>query len=177
MLLPFALVSDDVEVNAAAFSAAVAYILIYAVMNLGAFAVTTAVSRRHPRLLVEDFSGLARTAPVLAVGMIACMVSLAGVPPTGGFWGKLLIFQAAIERGDLGVWLASIMVINSVISIGYYFTILRVIPQDAADTEALDTSWLVTTVVALLAVGLVVIFILPNAIAHLGDVAVLGTGT
>ena len=177
MLLPFALVSADTEVNAAAFSAAVAYIVIYAVMNLGAFAVTTAVSRRHPRLLISDFTGLARTAPVLAVGMIACMVSLAGVPPTGGFWGKLLIFQAAIERGDIGVWLAVIMVINSVISIGYYFAILRVIPQETDDVERLDTSWAVTTVVGLLAVGLVVIFILPNAVAHLGDVAVLGAGT
>jgi NADH-quinone oxidoreductase subunit N len=177
MLLPFALVSNDADVNAAAFSAAVAYILIYAVMNLGAFAVTTAVSRRHPRLLIADFAGLARTAPILAVGMIACMVSLAGVPPTGGYWGKLLIFQAAIERGGLGVWLASIMVINSVISIGYYFAILRVVPQESDDTEAMDTSMLVTTVVAVLAIGLVAIFVLPNAIAHLGDVAVLGTGT
>ncbi len=176
MLLPFALVSADTGVNAAAFSAAVAYIVIYAVMNLGAFAVTTAVARRHPRLLVSDFAGLARVAPVLGVGMIACMVSLAGVPPTGGFWGKLLIFQAAIERGDLGTWLASIMVINSVISIGYYFAILRVIPQETADTEPMDVSWLVTVVVALAIVGLGVIFILPNAVAHLGDVAVLGTG-
>ncbi|MEX0985817.1 MAG: NADH-quinone oxidoreductase subunit N [Actinomycetota bacterium] len=176
MLLPFALVSADAGVNAAAFSAAVAYIVIYAVMNLGAFAVTTAVARRHPRLLVSDFAGLARAAPVLGVGMIACMVSLAGVPPTGGFWGKLLIFQAAIERGDLGTWLASIMVINSVISIGYYFSILRVIPQETADTEPMDVSWLVTVVVALAIVGLGVIFILPNAVAHLGDVAVLGTG-
>jgi NADH-quinone oxidoreductase subunit N len=176
ILLPFALVSDDVEVNAAAFSAAVVYIVIYAIMNTGAFAVTTAVSRRHPRILIEDFTGLSRTAPILAVGMIACLVSLAGVPPTGGFWGKLLIFQAAIQRGDLGVWLAVIMVINSVISIGYYFAILRVIPMETAETERLEASWLITTVVGLAAVALVVIFVVPNAIVHLGDIAVLGAG-
>jgi NADH:ubiquinone oxidoreductase subunit 2 (subunit N) len=63
-----------------------------------------------------------------------------------------------------------------VISIGYYFALLRVIPQETPDTERLDTSWLITTVVAISAVGLIVIFVVPNAIAHLGDVAVLGTG-
>ena len=57
--------------------------------------------------------------------MTAFMVSLAGVPPTGGFWGKLCIFAAAIDRGGIGVWLAAIMVVNSVISVGYYFLIPR----------------------------------------------------
>ena len=68
-------------------------------MNIGAFAVTIAVSRREPALLITDFAGLVRRAPLLAVGMTAFMISLAGVPPTGGFWAKILIFQAAIERG------------------------------------------------------------------------------
>ena len=58
ILLPFALVSRDVAVNHEAFSASVTYILIYGIMNLGAFAVTIAVSRREPRLLISDFAGL-----------------------------------------------------------------------------------------------------------------------
>ena len=58
ILLPFALVSSDADVNKAAFTAAVTYILIYAVMNLGAFAVTTAVSERRPLLRIGDFDGL-----------------------------------------------------------------------------------------------------------------------
>ena len=94
ILLPFALVSADPAVNHSAFQAAVTYILIYGIMNLGAFAVTTAISSRHPLLRVEDFAGLAKTAPLLATAMTVFMVSLAGVPPTGGFWAKLLIFQA-----------------------------------------------------------------------------------
>ena len=48
---------------------------------------------------MADFAGLGETAPLLAIGMTVFMISLAGVPPTGGFWAKLLIFQAAIERG------------------------------------------------------------------------------
>ena len=99
ILLTFALVTDDAATNRTAFSAAVAYILIYGIMNIGAFAVTVAVSRRHPTLRIADFAGLRETAPLIAIGMTVFMISLAGVPPTGGFWGKLLIFQAAIERG------------------------------------------------------------------------------
>lgn len=174
MLLPFALVSDDAAINGDAFSAAVTYILIYGIMNLGAFAVTTAVSRRHPRLLISDFSGLVKVAPILAVGMTVFMVSLAGIPPTGGFWGKFLIFQAAIERGDWGPWLAAIMVVNSVISIAYYFAVPRaMIFQEAESDELIRPSWLVTAVVAAAMVALVIIFVIPNPIAHLGDISVL----
>jgi NADH-quinone oxidoreductase subunit N len=164
MLLPFALVSDD----------AVTYILIYGIMNLGAFAVATAVSRRHPRLLISDFSGLVKVAPILAVGMTVFMISLAGIPPTGGFWGKFLIFQAAIARGDWGPWLAAIMVVNSVISIAYYFAVPKaMIFADAESEELMRPSWLVTAVVAAAMVALVVIFVIPNPLAHLGDLSVL----
>jgi NADH-quinone oxidoreductase subunit N len=175
MLLPFALVSGDTTVNDAAFSAAVSYILIYGIMNLGAFAVTTAVSRRHPRLLISDLDGLVKVAPVMAIGMTVFMVSLAGIPPTGGFWGKFLIFQAAIERGGIGNWLAAIMVVNSVISIAYYFALPRaMIFQEAPSDEAIRSSWLVTAVVATAVVALVAIFVMPNPIAYLGDWSVLG---
>ena len=136
ILLPFALVSGDRAVNRSAFTACVAYILIYAIMNIGAFAVSVAVSRRQPALLITDFAGLVRRAPLLAVGMTAFMISLAGVPPTGGFWAKILIFQAAIERGGLGPWLAVIMLANSVISVAYYFAV----PKQMIFEPAVDDS-------------------------------------
>jgi NADH-quinone oxidoreductase subunit N len=174
ILLPFALVSDDVAVNGDAFSAAVSYLLIYGIMNLGAFAVTTALSRRYPRLLIADLSGLVKIAPILAVGMTVFMVSLAGIPPTGGFWGKFLIFQAAIARGDWGPLLAAIMVVNSVISIVYYFAVPRaMIFAEAESEELIRPSWLVTAVVAAAMVALVIIFVVPNPIFDLGDITVL----
>ena len=177
ILLPFALVSADASVNRNAFQAAVTYILIYGIMNLGAFAVTTAVSERSPGLQIKDFAGLARTATLLAVAMTVFMVSLAGVPPTGGFWGKLLIFQAAIERGGVGVWLAIAMVINSVISVGYYFAIPRaMIFEDPVDDRPLHSPILVTAVVATAMVALVVLFVLPDAVYHLGQVSSLAFG-
>ena len=75
------------------------YILIYSVMTLGAFAVVIAMSRESRGLLIADFAGLSRRAPVMAVAMTIFMVSLAGIPPTGGFWAKFLVFQAGIPLG------------------------------------------------------------------------------
>jgi NADH-quinone oxidoreductase subunit N len=179
ILLPFALVSANTSVNQNAFQAAVVYILIYAVMNIGAYAVTTAVAERRPSLQIEDFAGLARTAPLLAVAMTAFMVSLAGVPPTGGFWGKLAIFAVAIERAGIGPWLAAIMVINSVISVGYYFLIPRaMIFEDPAEGETrLATPTLLGFVVAASLVAIVAIFIVPNALYRLGELSALAFGS
>jgi NADH-quinone oxidoreductase subunit N len=177
ILLPFALVTADPSINHSAFQAAVTYLLIYGIMNLGAFAVTTAISARHPRLRIEDFRGLARTAPLLATAMTVFMVSLAGVPPTGGFWAKLLIFQAGIQRGGIGVVLAVAMVINSVISVGYYFLIPRaMIFEDAEEPGPFRSPVLVTAVVAVAMVALLVIFVVPNAIYRLGEVSSLAFG-
>jgi len=178
ILLPFALVSGDAGVNRSAFTAAVTYILIYAVMNLGSFAVVTAVSERRPTLRIEDFAGLMKSAPLLGVAMTAFMVSLAGVPPTGGFWGKLGIFAAAIDRGGIGVWLAAIMVVNSVISVGYYFLIPRaMIFEEPPDEEVrVRVPVLLGTVVTIALAGILLIFALPNALYRLGELSSIALG-
>ncbi|MET0800081.1 MAG: NADH-quinone oxidoreductase subunit N [Actinomycetota bacterium] len=175
ILMTFALVTDDAASNRTAFAAAVAYILIYGIMNLGAFAATVAVSRRHPAVRIADFAGLRETAPLIAVGMAVFMISLAGVPPTGGFWGKLLIFQAAIERGgSLGPALAVVMLVNSVISVFYYLLVPRqMFLEPAADRSRLRVPVLVTAVVALATVALVAIFVLPNPVARLAEISTL----
>src|SRR3989475_2505410 len=75
MLLPFALATtNNPAINKEAFSAAVLYILIYAVMNLGAFAVVIAMSREAPGILVSDFAGLAQRAPPIAVAMAMFLI-------------------------------------------------------------------------------------------------------
>jgi len=126
MLLPFALVTTtNGAVNADAFSAAVLYILVYGVMSLGAFAVVVGLAKEAPGALLEDYSGLIYRAPILAVAMTTFLVSLGGVPPTAGFWAKFSIFQVALDRGGIGPWLAGIMVINSVVSLGYYLMVAK----------------------------------------------------
>jgi NADH-quinone oxidoreductase subunit N len=167
ILLPFALVGASAAVDSAAFSSAVTYILIYGVMNLGAFAVVIAVSRRSPGLLIGDFAGLVRRAPLLAVGMTVFMVSLAGVPPTGGFWAKIFIFTAAIDRGGIGPWLAGAMVVNSVVSVAYYFAIPKaMIFTDAEDRSPLEASPLVTAVVGLALLAITAAFFWPDLFAR-----------
>jgi NADH-quinone oxidoreductase subunit N len=180
ILMTFALVTDNPATNRSAFSSAVAYILIYGIMTLGAFAVAVAVSRRHPTLQLNDFAGLAKTAPLLAVGMTVFMISLAGVPPTGGFWAKLLIFRAAVDRGGaLGPILAVIMLVNSVISVAYYFAVPRqMIFKEPEDGARLRVPILVSAVVAVAMVAIVVVFIVPGAFARLADLSTLvGVGS
>jgi NADH-quinone oxidoreductase subunit N len=174
MLLPFALVTNDQAVNQQAFASATGYILIYGIMNLGAFAVAVALSKRSPRLLISDFAGVARVAPFLAVGMTLFMVSLAGVPPAAGFWAKILIFGAAIARGDvIGPVLAAIMVVNSVISVFYYLAVARQMFQPAEDTTPLRTPVLVAGAVGLSMAALLFFFLVPGTFSKLADISTL----
>jgi NADH-quinone oxidoreductase subunit N len=174
ILLPFALVSADRAVNQDAFSAAVTYILIYAVMTLGAFAVVIAMSRESRGLLVDDFAGLGRRAPVLAVAMTVFMVSLSGIPPTGGFWAKFVVFKAAIERGGIGTALAVVMLVNSVLSLYYYLLVPReMLFRDPIEERPLASPVLVTTATVLATVAIVAVGVYPELLAHFPPLSTL----
>jgi NADH-quinone oxidoreductase subunit N len=172
MLLPFALVGTSAAVNEEAFSAAVLYILIYGVMNLGAFAVVIALSRDKPGVLIEDFAGLGQRAAALAVPMAVFLVSLAGIPPTAGFWGKFFIFRAAIDADQ--AWLAIVMVINSVISLYYYVSIVRqMFFVQLPEPRPLRAPVLVTGVAVLAMAAVVAVGILPDLFAQFPPAATL----
>jgi NADH-quinone oxidoreductase subunit N len=174
MLLPFALVSGDQAINQTAFAASVAYILIYAVMTLGAFAVVIAMSRESRGLLISDFAGLGRRAPWIAVPMTVFMVSLAGIPPTGGFWAKFLIFGVAIERGGIGIALAVVMVLNSVISLYYYLSIPRqMLFEDLDHDRPLFTPKLATGVAVLATIAVLAVGVWPELLAHFPPLSTL----
>jgi NADH-quinone oxidoreductase subunit N len=168
MLLPFALVglgSDPTATNELAFSSAVLYILIYGVMNLGAFGVVLAVAREAPGALISDFSGLARRAPALALAMAMFMLSLAGIIPLAGFWAKYGIFQAAMQAEQL--WLAIVMLVNSVISVFYYVLIIRAMYfVEAPQARPLRAPAGVVAVVALAGVAVVVVGLYPDLFAQ-----------
>ncbi len=174
MLLPFALVSADRSVNEAAFAASVTYILIYAVMNLGAFSVVVAMTRESAGLLIADFAGLAKRAPVIAVAMTAFMLSLAGIPPMGGFWAKFIVFKAAIDRGGIGTTLAVVMLANSVASIWYYLAVPRaMIFEPSEDELPLASPVLVTGVVVLATIAVLAIGVYPELFAHFPPLSTL----
>ncbi len=99
------------------------YLLAYAFMNVGAFAVACVLERRGEfSTTLRDYAGLSQREPLLAAAMAVFMLSLMGMPPLVGFWGKLFVFRAAVEAGLS--WLAIVGVINSAISAFYYLGIV-----------------------------------------------------
>ncbi|HJS25961.1 MAG TPA: NADH-quinone oxidoreductase subunit N [Actinomycetota bacterium] len=174
MLLPFALVSADPSINQDAFAAAVTYILIYAIMTLGAFAVVIAMARESRGLLISDFAGLGRRAPWIALSMTVFMVSLGGIPPTAGFWAKFLVFQVAIGRGGIGTTLAVIMVLNSVVSLYYYLAVPRqMLFVEAEDQRPLATPALATGVAILATFAVIAVGLWPELLAHFPPLSTL----
>ncbi|MEP7056056.1 MAG: NADH-quinone oxidoreductase subunit N [Actinomycetota bacterium] len=105
-----------------AIAATVAYIAIYAVLNLGVFGCVIAVARRTPRNLVADYRGLARTSPFLAGAIAFFMLGLAGVPPAlAGLVAKVYVFRSAIDNKMS--WLAAVMAVNTIVAGWYYLRI------------------------------------------------------
>ncbi len=105
--------------------AALIYLFIYAVMNLGAFGVIIALSRKGDQgVEIRDYTGVAREHPMYALAMAVFMFSLAGIPPTAGFIGKFYVFSAAVRAGYVG--LAVIGVLMSAVSAYFYLRVLVV---------------------------------------------------
>ncbi len=124
MLAPLAVVGTN---PAGALRAVVTYLLIYAAMNLGAFAVVLAVARKTRSAEISTWGGLFEYAPGLTVLMTVFLFSLAGIPPLGGWLAKFVVFRSLVQP-DLtagGVTLAVVVGVNSVIALYYYANIAR----------------------------------------------------
>lgn len=98
------------------------YLLAYGFFNMGAFAVISLVGAREGDNL-DAFRGLARRSPWAAAAMVVFLLSLVGIPPTAGFFAKLVTVSAAMDAGV--EWLAVALVVNSAISVPYYFGVIR----------------------------------------------------
>jgi len=98
------------------------YLTAYTFMNVGAFAVVEALERREDGLEIGDYAGLAARSPLLAAAMALFMFSLAGFPPTAGFFAKFYVFNAAVQAGY--TWLAVVGVLNSLVGVVYYVGII-----------------------------------------------------
>ena len=111
--------------SGAGSAAAMFYLAAYAFTNIGAFAVVTYFSRKGERFTkVDDFAGLAQRQPVMAAMLTIFLLSLIGVPLTGGFFGKFYIFKAALDANL--VWLTVLGLLNSAVAAYYYLRILVV---------------------------------------------------
>ncbi|WP_419842594.1 NADH-quinone oxidoreductase subunit N [Candidatus Poriferisodalis sp.] len=110
----------------AAYQAVVVYAIIYAFMNLGAFSVVLAVSRRTRSGEIASYGGLFSYAPGMAVLMTLFVAALAGIPPASGWYAKFVIFRALAEANTAAGWvLAVVVAVNAVLAFGYYARVLR----------------------------------------------------
>jgi len=102
------------------------YLVAYSVTTLGAFGILTWLGAKdRERVFVDDWAGLASKHPAAALAMTVCLLSLAGMPPTGGFFAKFYVLKAGMEAADQSLlWLVVIGAINSVVSIYYYLRLV-----------------------------------------------------
>ncbi|PYS91775.1 MAG: NADH-quinone oxidoreductase subunit N [Acidobacteria bacterium] len=122
--------TNDEAQRAEAVAAVVFYLLAYAVMNLGAFAVVTLIARSGDRRTeAEDYNGIGFRAPVLAATLTLFLLSLLGVPLTAGFMGKVMVFRAALNLSSMSAKytvLVVIGVLNTAVSTYYYLRLVVV---------------------------------------------------
>ncbi|MEM5317984.1 NADH-quinone oxidoreductase subunit NuoN [Paraburkholderia sp. JHI869] len=145
---------------ASAYSSAMFYSIVYLITTLGAFGVVMLLSRRDFEAeTIDDFKGLNQRNPVFAFVMMLMMFSLAGIPPTVGFYAKLAVLEATMNAGL--TWLAVLAVITSLFGAFYYLRIVKLMyfdaPQDEAPIEshACNRALLTLNGVAVLVLGII----------------------
>ena len=160
-------------------TAALVYLMVYAFMQLGAFAIV--VLMRRSDVVgdeLEDLAGLYAAHPAAAAAMLLFMLSLGGIPPTAGFMGKLWVFGAAIDAGY--IWLAVIGVLNSAVSLYYYARVVVFMWMSPPDTAPapFHVSPALTAVLIVAVAGTIVLGVYPRLLFELAaaSASTLGAG-
>ena len=148
------------------------YLVVYAAANIGAFAVVAALEKEERGVTVKDLAGLSGRHPYLAGAMALFMLSLAGIPPLAGFFGKFYVFAAALKGGC--VWLVVIALLMSAVSVYYY---LRVLVAMYMETEhsalTILPSRALALALALLALAVTVLGIFSSPLLRLAHAAAI----
>jgi NADH-quinone oxidoreductase subunit N len=157
------LVASDGVTNKTGIQGILIYLLVYTFMNLGAFAVITSLRRRD--IIgdeIDDMSGLYSKAPVEAVLLLVFLLSLAGIPPLAGFWGKYFVFLSLIETGHYT--LAAVAVMFAVLGLYYYARIFNAaFMRKPLDAEPVAAGPGMRAALFVTGLGTIVIGMFPNA--------------
>jgi NADH-quinone oxidoreductase subunit N len=178
MLAPFAVATHAGRSDA--IEAMVTYLVIYAAMNLGAFAVVMAVARKTRSAEKSSYGGLFEYAPGLAVLLAVFFFALAGIPPLGGWYAKLVIFRIFLDKPTgWGVALGVILAVNSVVGLFYYASIareafMRPVPDDG-DRAPIRIPAALGSALALCAVATLVVGVVPQVVARFAHLAPFGS--
>lgn len=160
--------------SSGATSAMLFYLLVYALANLGAFAVVTALSGHEEAEELDSWAGVGHRRPLLGAAMTIFMLSLAGIPPTAGFFGKFFMFKEAIDRGLVN--LAIVGMAASAIGVYYYLRVIVYMYMKEAPagsrTPAPDIALNVGLVVT--SIGVVVLGVVPGKLLEIAQRSVEG---
>ena len=154
--------------NEQAFAAAVIYLAIYGIMDLGAFAAAVAFARRGGTYFISDYAGLWQRSPVLALLFGGFLISLAGAPPMAGLIAKLFVFAATIEAEVY--WLAIVMGVNTVIAAWYYLALIKKMFFETPELdEPVEVPYLLSAAMGIAAALLVALLVDPPLLTNLAD--------
>ncbi len=156
------------------------YLMAYAFMNIGAFAVIAVLERQDQvGTQLSEYAGLAARAPFLALVMTLFMFSLTGIPPFVGFWGKLYVFRAAVEANMS--WLAVVGMINSAVSAFYYLSVVvqmymrpPVAEADSPEDVPLKLGVPIVITLAIAVIMTVLLGIWPTPLVELTSLGIFG---
>jgi NADH-quinone oxidoreductase subunit N len=182
MLVPFA-VAGDIPAKAGgtsqAIGAVVTYLLIYAAMNLGAFAAVVAIARKTRSAELSTYGGLFEYAPGLTVTLTVFLFALAGIPPLGGWYAKFVVIKTIFDSfTPSAVVLGVIVAVNSVIALFYYASVAREMwmrPVPDEDRTPVRVPASLASALGLCALCTIAFGVAPNIIARFGDLALFGS--
>ena len=152
------------------------YLAGYTVTNLAAFAVIIVVANQRRSYLISDYAGLGRRSPWLAGVLAFALLSLIGLPPTAIFFGKIYLFETAVQSGL--AWLAVVGAVNTVVSAAYYLRPIKAMfidqAEDDAEAEAAGpaVSPAVLATLGLVAAGVLIIGVVPGLVIDAAERAV-----
>jgi NADH-quinone oxidoreductase subunit N len=145
------------------YTAALYYIIGYALMVLACFVVICKVSPDGTNVAIEDLAGLHRRSPLLALTLVVGVFALAGIPPFVGFMAKLTLLSAALERGHL--FLVIIAVLNAAIAVYYYLCVIReACFRDPGERPAIRLDWATRVLCVLLMAGILALGVAPAGV-------------
>jgi NADH-quinone oxidoreductase subunit N len=137
------------------------FLVSYSLTNLAAFIAIIAISNKTGSDMIDDFTGMGKRSPWLAIALTLAMISLIGLPPAAGFMAKFYIFSSAVQH-DL-LWLVIIAVINSVISAFYYLRVVKVMWMgEPASAEKVPASGALITALIISCLGILLFGLLPR---------------
>jgi NADH-quinone oxidoreductase subunit N len=150
------------------------YLVAYTFTTIGAFGVVAWIGgKRDEKLMIDDWAGLASRHPGAALAMTIFMLSLGGIPPTAGFFGKFYVFRAALAKPTM-IWLVVIAVMNSVVSVYYYLRVVTAMyfREPGKEVQPLRGAS-ITAALAIAAIGTLALGLLPSWLVDVANAASL----